>query len=40
MIKNISTNKEYKINEMPPFLQEIIKVEGLVNYARNKIIKN
>jgi len=25
---------------MPPFLQEIIKVEGLVNYARNKILKN
>jgi 3-isopropylmalate/(R)-2-methylmalate dehydratase small subunit len=40
IIKNISTDVEYKINEMPPFLQEIIKVEGLVNYARNKILKN
>ena len=40
IIKNISTDIEYKINEMPPFLQEIIKAEGLVNYARNKILKN
>lgn len=40
IIKNISTDVEYKINEMPTFLQEIIKAEGLVNYARNKILKN
>ncbi len=40
IIKNISTDVEYKINEMPSFLQEIIRAEGLVNYARNKILKN
>ncbi len=40
IIKNISTDIEYKINEMPTFLQEIIRAEGLVNYARNKILKN
>lgn len=36
-IKNLTTNKEYQITRMPPFLQEIISAEGLVNFARNKI---
>jgi len=40
IIANITTNKQYKINKMPDFLQEIISAEGLVNYARNKILKN
>ena len=39
-IVNLTTNKKYKINKMPDFLQEIISAEGLVNYARNKILKN
>ena len=40
IIANITTNKRCKINKMPDFLQEIISAEGLVNYARNKILKN
>jgi len=40
IIANITTNKRYKINKLPDFLQEIISAEGLVNYARNKILKN
>ncbi|MHA2086941.1 MAG: LeuD/DmdB family oxidoreductase small subunit [Promethearchaeota archaeon] len=35
MIKNISTNSEYQIKRIPAFLQEIISVDGLINYARN-----
>ena len=40
LIKNITSNTEFIINKMPSFLQEIISAEGLVNYARNKILKN
>jgi 3-isopropylmalate/(R)-2-methylmalate dehydratase small subunit len=40
LIKNLTTNREYKINEMPNFLKDIISSEGLINYARNKILKN
>lgn len=40
IVKNLTTNVEYKINKVPNFLQEIITAEGLVNFARNKIIKN
>jgi 3-isopropylmalate/(R)-2-methylmalate dehydratase small subunit len=40
LIKNLTTKREYKINEMPNFLKDIISSEGLVNYARNKILKN
>jgi 3-isopropylmalate/(R)-2-methylmalate dehydratase small subunit len=39
-IKNLTNNKEYRITKMPDFLREIISSEGLVNYARNKILKN
>lgn len=39
-IKNLTSNKEFKIKEMPSFLQEIISSEGLKNYARNKVLKN
>ena len=38
LIKNITTNKEYSITKMPAFLQEIISAEGLVNFARKKIL--
>ena len=40
IIKNLTLNKEFKVNKMPPFLQEIISSDGLVNFARNKIVKN
>jgi 3-isopropylmalate/(R)-2-methylmalate dehydratase small subunit len=38
LIKNITTNKEYKVTRMPAFLQEIISADGLVNFARKKIL--
>ncbi|MHA2180657.1 MAG: 3-isopropylmalate dehydratase small subunit [Promethearchaeota archaeon] len=40
IIKNISTEEEYRIKSIPPFLQEIISEDGLINYARNKILKD
>ena len=40
LIKNNTSNKEYKIKKMPEFLQEIISSEGLVNFARKKVLKN
>ena len=39
-IINLTSNKEFKIKEIPAFLQEIISSEGLINYARNKVLKN
>ena len=39
IIKNLTLNKEFKVNKMPAFLQEIISSDGLVNFARNKIVK-
>ena len=39
-IINLNSNKEFKIKEMPAFLQEIISAEGLKNFARNKVLKN
>ena len=38
VIKNTTTSKEYTVTKMPAFLQEIISAEGLVNFARNKIL--
>jgi len=40
IIKNISTKKEYQVRNMPSFLQEIIAENGLINYARSKILKD
>jgi 3-isopropylmalate/(R)-2-methylmalate dehydratase small subunit len=40
IIKNTSTEKEYQIKSIPSFLQEIISEDGLINYARNKILKD
>ncbi|MFX1274040.1 MAG: 3-isopropylmalate dehydratase small subunit [Promethearchaeota archaeon] len=37
---NLTSKKEFKIKEMPPFLQEIIASEGLINFARKKVLKN
>ncbi len=36
---NITTQKRFNIKKMPEFLQEIISQEGLLNYARKKILK-
>lgn len=36
-IKNLNTNVEYNITQMPQFLQNLISAEGLVNFARDKI---
>ncbi|MHA1148341.1 MAG: LeuD/DmdB family oxidoreductase small subunit [Promethearchaeota archaeon] len=40
MIKNLTTNKEFRINKMPLFLQEIISSKGLVSFTRKKILEN
>jgi len=37
IIKNLSSKKEFTITKMPPFLQELISVEGLVNFAIDKL---
>lgn len=39
-ITNLTSNKDFKIKEMPSFLQEIISSEGLINFARKKVLKN
>jgi len=33
-IKNLSKNREYKINPIPPFMQEILSEGGIVNYFK------
>ncbi len=40
IIKNISTKTKYQIRDIPSFLQDIISAKGLINYARNKILKD
>ena len=40
IIKNISTKIECQIRNIPSFLQEIISANGLINYARSKILKD
>ncbi|MHA1987979.1 MAG: 3-isopropylmalate dehydratase small subunit [Promethearchaeota archaeon] len=40
IIKNISTKKKYQVRNIPSFLQEIIAENGLINYARSKILKD
>jgi 3-isopropylmalate/(R)-2-methylmalate dehydratase small subunit len=39
IIKNNSSHKEYQVKSIPSFLREIISADGLINYARNKILK-
>ena len=39
ILKNITDKTEFKINKLPAFLQDIISVGGLVNFARNKVLK-
>ena len=36
-IRNLTTGAMFTIRPMPPFLQEIILLGGLVNYARSKL---
>ena len=38
IIKDTSTKKEYQVKKMPSFLEEIISANGLINYARSKIL--
>ena len=40
IIKNISTKIDYQIRNLPSFLQDLISANGLINYARNKILKD
>ena len=37
MIVNLSTQKEYKFNPIPPFMQELLKSGGLIEYAKAKV---
>lgn len=36
-ILNKNTDKSYKFTPIPPFMQELISVGGLINYAKSKI---
>ncbi|QKF61086.1 3-isopropylmalate dehydratase small subunit [Campylobacter curvus] len=36
-IVNLSTQKEYKFNPIPPFMQELLKSGGLIEYAKAKV---
>ncbi|MFQ3674929.1 MAG: 3-isopropylmalate dehydratase small subunit [Endomicrobiia bacterium] len=38
IIKNLTKNKEYKIQPFPEFLQKIISANGLVNFARENLL--
>ncbi|WP_169778688.1 3-isopropylmalate dehydratase small subunit [Campylobacter curvus] len=37
VIVNLSTQKEYKFNPIPPFMQELLKSGGLIEYAKAKV---
>ena len=39
IIRNLTTKNEFKIKKMPSFILEIISADGLVYFARNKILK-
>lgn len=39
IIRDKFTKREYKVKKMPSFLQEIISANGLLNYARSKILR-
>lgn len=38
-IKNLSSNEDYEIKKLPKFIQEIISIDGLVNFAKNELKK-
>ena len=37
IIKNLTSKKEYKFAPIPPFMQELLKTGGLINYAKSKM---
>ena len=37
IVRNITKNKEYKASQFPPFLQDIIKMGGLLNYVKKEL---
>ncbi|BCX79119.1 3-isopropylmalate dehydratase small subunit [Campylobacter sp. 19-13652] len=37
VIKNLTQQKEYKFNPIPPFMQELISAGGLIEYAKKEI---
>ncbi len=37
IIRNITRNVEYKARPIPPFMQELIKVGGLINWTRRRL---
>ena len=37
IIKNLTTNEEYKANPIPPFMQELISAGGLVEWTKKKL---
>jgi 3-isopropylmalate/(R)-2-methylmalate dehydratase small subunit len=39
-IKNLTTKKTYKFTPIPPFMQELISVGGLIEYAKTDIDKD
>lgn len=39
IIRNITKNKTYKANPFPPFMQRIMKADGLVNYIKEGVEK-
>lgn len=39
IIRNISQKMEFKVTNIPNFLQDIIAADGLINYARKIILK-
>ena len=38
ILNNLTSNNEFKIKKMPQFLQELISIGGLTNFARDKIL--
>ena len=37
VIKNLTDGKEYKFHPIPPFMQELLKTGGLIEYSKSKI---
>ena len=37
IIKNLTTQEEYKANPIPPFMQELIDAEGLIEWTKKKL---
>ncbi len=37
LIKNLTTKEEYKANQIPPFMQELIDAGGLIEWTKRKL---